>query len=191
MGTFPWKGLNKQISSNSATCWVSFQLSHSRLSLFHSTIVVRGSALRRQQQCHQPSLLSLSEPQWGLLPCTLLMVLITPSIWSKLVPLFLCSIFITDFRTLFVFDLRPLLPLSVTYFTQCTLYNVQTSAFLDSFPMIALLTVKCINNYIALHFWNVYKSTYFWFVRVYLASIFALWKDDGFMCGVGGRWGEW
>ena len=56
--------------------------------------------------------------------------------------------------------------------------------------MIALLTVKCINNYIALHFWNVYKSIYFWFVRVYLASIFALWKDDGFMCGAGGRWGE-
>ena len=44
--------------------------------------------------------------------------------------------------------------------------------------MIALLTVKCINNYIALQFWNVYKSIYFWFVRVYLASIFALWKDD-------------
>ena len=90
----------------------------------------------------------------------------------------------------FFFQFRPLLPLSVTYFTQCTLYNVQTSAFLDSFPMIALLTVKCINNYIALHFWNVYKSIYFWFVRVYLASIFALWKDDGFMCGAGGRWGE-
>ena len=43
-----------------------------------------------------------------------------------------------------------------------------------------------------LHFFALLKcikSINFWFVRVYLAFIFALWKDDGFMCGAGGRWG--